>query len=413
MTSRPFALRLLVGCILVRLVCAAQPAGAQALPDRPIVLGNGRTTISGDLVATTSCASESGAGDCTVDTGFFNYTDYDLSTIRMIRAGISGEVRASRAVSLLADLRFQNTETPRPYGLYARVRPWERRAIDIQAGLVPPTFGASARRAYANDNLLIGFPLGYQYLTSLRPDALPATADDLLRMRGRGWLSSFPVGNQTPEAGMPLVEVFHWDAGVQVHGAGAWIDGAASVTAGSLANPLFRDDNDGKHVSGRLALRPVPGLLVGVSGSRAPFVTEAAAQASGYPSGDFVQRTAGLDVEYSRGHYLVRVETVLSSFSMPTIGSRLGAAATFVEGRYKLTPALHVAARVDHLGFSTITGSSGPRDWEAPVTRWEAGGGYSLRRNVQVRASFQHNSRPDAGRVRSLNALAFQLQYWF
>ena len=41
------------------------------------------------------------------------------------------------------------------------------------------TFGAFARRTYANDNPLIGYPLAYQYLTSLRPDAVPATADAL------------------------------------------------------------------------------------------------------------------------------------------------------------------------------------------------------------------------------------------
>jgi len=34
--------------------------------------------------------------------------------------------------------------------------------------------GAFARQAYGRDNLVIGTPLAYQYLTSLRPDALPA-----------------------------------------------------------------------------------------------------------------------------------------------------------------------------------------------------------------------------------------------
>ena len=48
----------------------------------------------------------------------------------------------------------------------------------------PPSFGAFGRRAYNADNPLIGYPLAYQYLTSLRADAIPATADDLLRMRG-------------------------------------------------------------------------------------------------------------------------------------------------------------------------------------------------------------------------------------
>src|SRR5437660_527842 len=62
-------------------------------------------------------------------------------------------------------------------------------AFDIQLGRVPPTFGAFPRRAYSTDNPFIGYPLAYQYLTSLRADALPANADELLQMRARGWLS--------------------------------------------------------------------------------------------------------------------------------------------------------------------------------------------------------------------------------
>jgi len=50
--------------------------------------------------------------------------------------------------------------------------------------------------------------------------------------------------------------------------------------------------------------------------------------------------------------------------------------------------------------------------WEAPVTRWEVGGGYAVLRNLQLRTTFQHNAR-DGGRVRKQTALAGQLLYWF
>ena len=43
-------------------------------------------------------------------------------------------------------------------------------------GRVPATFGAFSRNTYGTDNLLIGTPLAYQYLTSLRPDSLPDDA---------------------------------------------------------------------------------------------------------------------------------------------------------------------------------------------------------------------------------------------
>jgi len=300
-----------------------------------------------------------------------------------------------------------------------RIRPWTDKAFDIQVGRVPPTFGAFGRRTYAADNPLIGYPLGYQYLTSLRPDSLPANADELLRNRGRGWLSSFSVGNTAPEAGVPLSNAFTWDTGVQVHGAPVdWIDVTGSVTAGTLANPLFHDDNDGKQVAGRVELRPVTGLVGGVSASHGAFVSSAAAHAAGQPDASpFTQTAWGADVEYSLGYYLVRFEAIWSGFEVPLVAPPyitlpLKAVSTSVEGRYKIRPGLYAAARVDHLGFSDITGSTQTNTWEANVTRVEVGGGYSIQRNLVLKVTYQYNWR-QGGHVTALGLPAVQLQFWF
>src|SRR6478609_6170581 len=86
-----------------------------------------------------------------------------------------------------------------------------------------------ARRTYGPDaNPLIGYPLAYQYLTSLRPDAVPASADDLLAMRARGWRASYPVGNPVPGPGVPLVSAYRWDTGVQAHYANTRVDAAVA-----------------------------------------------------------------------------------------------------------------------------------------------------------------------------------------
>jgi hypothetical protein len=50
--------------------------------------------------------------------------------------------------------------------------------------------------------------------------------------------------------------------------------------------------------------------------------------------------------------------------------------------------------------------------WDAPVTRLELGGGYSLQRNLLLKFEYQHDSR-DGGLVRTLNPVALQLVYWF
>lgn len=388
-------------------------ASAQTLGPEPIVFGGGRVTLGGNASLSISCAATPAAGSCEEDTGFFNYSDYERSTLRLLRVGLTANVKANDRVAFLGELRTENGAAPVPYALFVRVRPWKGRAIDVQAGRIPLAFGAFPRRSYASDNLLIGSPLGYQYLTSLRPNALPATPDELQQMRGRGWLSNFSVGEQTPDRGLPLATTFRWDTGLQLHGQASWVDATVAVTTGSLANPLVRDDNGGKQIIGRLAFRPVVGLVAGVSAARGAFLTDRLRYTAGLKHPErFAQSAAGMDAEYSRDYYLVRVETIWSQWRLPTLVTPLSALTTSVEGRYKIRPGLYVAARGDHLSFSEITGASRTTTWDAPVSRLEVGAGYLLRRNLQVKLAWQHNER-DGGRVRRLSLTALEVGYWF
>ena len=355
------------------------------------------------------------------DPGFFNYTDYEDSVLRLVRLDLTAAIRAGDHVAFLGELRSQNGAAPDAYAFYVRLRPWMARRIELQIGRVPPVFGAFTRRSYAADNPLIGYPLAYQYLTSLRADAVPAGADELLQMRGRGWLSSYSIGGVGPAPGVPLVSAFRWDTGVQASVATDMVDVAVAVTVGTLANPVLPDDNSGRQVAGRVAVRPLPGLVLGASGARGPFVSDGAARlATGQGTPPAFDQTAwGADLEYSRGHYLVRTEAVYSRWRLPmaqpgaaAIDAPLSALAAWVEGRYKIRPGLYVAARADHLGFSSLTGSLQTREWDAPVTRVEAGVGYSVRRNLLVKLSAQAVDR-DGGRVRRARLAAAQAVWWF
>jgi hypothetical protein len=218
---------------------------------------------------------------------------------------------------------------------------------------------------------------------------------------------------------VPLVSAFRWDTGVQAHVANDLVDLTASITTGTLSNPRFRDDNGGPQLAGRVSAHPVAGLIVGASAAHGPFVSRHAARAA--PGGEsgrgFAQTAWGGDVEYSRGYYLIRVETVFSQWTVPRlqlpfIDAPLRALATSVEGRYKIAPGLYVAARIDHLGFSRIAGSTGLATWDAPVTRFEAGGGYSLYRNLLLKLAAQFDAR-DGGRTREAQLVAAQVVFWF
>ena len=401
-----------LACLLV--VCVTRLASAQTLPSEPIVLANGRVTVSGDV----------SAGYGSADPGFFTFTDYDHSALRLFRVDLTAAVKAGPHFTLLGEIRSENLGAVHPYALYLRIRPWTTRDFDIQVGRVPPTFGAFARRTYANDNPLIGYPLAYQYLTTLRPDAVPASADELIAKRSTGWLLRYSLGDPSFDRGVALVDAFRWDTGVQAHATAGMVSATAAVTIGTLSNPLFSDDNHGRQTAGRVELRPAAGLILGTSLARGPFVGHDAAQAAvgdGHDA-EFTQTAWGGDAEYSRDHYLVRVETIVSRWRLPIAVARpprfalqtpLDAVSLSLEGRYKLRPDLYVAVRYDRLGFSDQTTAAATLPWDAPVTRIEVGAGYSIQRNLLLKGSFQHNNR-DGGRLQPIADLsAAQLVFWF
>ena len=142
-------------CLAFAIVASALAgaADAQVLPSEPIQLVDGRLVLGGQVAGTISAPA---------DDGFFNFTDYDHNALRVLRLSVSAAVTAREHFAVLGELRTENWDTLRPYALYARVRPWVDRAVDVQVGRIPPTFGAYGRRGYGIGDPLIGSPLAYQ-----------------------------------------------------------------------------------------------------------------------------------------------------------------------------------------------------------------------------------------------------------
>ena len=390
--------------VLAAAAAAAVPAGvrAQTLPQGPLVADLGG---AGRLVAGGEVSLVAGQHD---PDAFFNYTGYEHNVLRLVRIALAARWQPLERAALLADVRSENFETPRLYALYARVRPFAGVPLDVQAGRIPPVFGRFARQAYAADNPLIGYPLAYQYLTSLRADAVPSASEDLVRMRGRGWLASYPIGNRQPGPGVPLVSAFRYDTGVQARYAPGAFEVAAAVTRGSLAEPGGNDQ--GLQIAARAAVTPVAGLVAGLSASRGGWLHDVV-----LPQGDsrsYPQRAIGADLEYSRDHWLVRGELIASQWRLPYLGTAVTARAGFVEARWRVRPRWFIAGRADRLTFSTLRANGVDTAWDAPVTRVEAGGGWYFQRNLVAKLVAQHNWR-DGGRVRERTFVSGQLLFWF
>jgi len=116
------------------------------------------------------------------------------------------------------------------------------------------------------------------------------------------------------------------------------------------------------------------------------------------------------------------VETIVSQWRLPiappppnlmALQMPLNALSASAEGRYKLWSDFYVAARYDYLGFSELAGTTGSLPWDAPVTRIEIGGGYSIQRNLLLKASIQHDDRDGGRLLRDARLAAVQLVFWF
>ena len=413
--ARPL-LRRVAWALLPLAFALGAPASAQDWPDRPVTVANGRVTVGGDVTLT--------AG--TNDPGYFNFTDYGRSALRLVRFDAVASLRLNAHVSCLTELRAEGDSreghwTAGAYAAYVRVKPWTAHSFEVQAGRLPTAFGGFSRRSYGSENLLIGYPLAYQYLTSLRADAIPRTADDLVAMRGRGWYAHYPIGADYWDRGVPAMSVFRYDTGVlaKIGLPAARTEIAASLTAGTLSNPGLGDGNGAPQIAVRVAARPWPGLQVGASAASGAFVEGSVRDVlpGNAAERQYRQRAFGADAELSRGYWLVRTELVSTDWRLPALGRPalihpLQATSWLVEGRYKLAPGLHAAARYDRMFFNRVSSTQGLISWDASLWRVEAGGGYSIRRNVMLKASYQYNRR-DGGPVAVAHLAAAQVLLWF
>lgn len=395
--------------VLLLVMTAAGSAWAQAPAEGPAPITD-RFAVGGEITATYG----------SLDPGFFNYATYAYDPLRNVRVVFDASVRPMRQVELLAQVRTDGLSQARMAALYLRLRPWDAKRVDLQVGRVPTVFGLFGRNGYGGDSALVGRPLAYSYLLSLRADAVPASLTDLLRMRGRGWLSSFPRGNTAPGRGVPIVNTDMWDTGVQLRLGSGPLEWAGAVTTGSLGSPRLDDDNDGRARSTRLTWRWRPGLVLGASAADGAYLSSSLDPQlpAGERAGDYRQRAVAADIEISGGRWMARGEVLRSSWRIPPLtgepeARRVGARAWWGEARVRLMPGVDLAVRGERLAFSTVTAAGGIEPWEAPVTRVEGGLAMVPFRHVRVKLGAQRNRRPLGGRVRHDTLLATQVAVWF
>ena len=334
------------------------------------------------------------------DTGFFNYTDYEHSALRMLRVDVTAAVKAGDRALAARRGPQRERRTARPLRAL-RARPavaLARRSTSRSGACRRPSArsrGALSRRQPA-DRLSAG--LSVPDLASPRRAAgqRRRTAADARARVAVELLGREPARRQRAAA-RQRVPLGHRRAGPR--GQSTSSDATASVTTGTLANPLVGDDNAGRQVAGRVALRPVAGpdrRRVGRARTVRRRPTRCTCAGVNADAGSFTQTAWGADVEYSRDYYLRRFETIVSDWRLPLIDRPSTAAARARRSSKDATRFGRASTSRRASIISASAESSGLRRddrWDAPVTRLEVGGGYSLQRNLLLKAAYQHNTR--------------------
>jgi hypothetical protein len=208
-----------------------------------------------------------------------------------------------------------------------------------------------------------------------------------------------------------------WDVGVVALGARRPFEYALGVLQGTPGWPVNGTDvTPGQTTLGRIGVEPLAGVRAGVSGSWGNWMPSWFA--SGLPGGhslrDYHEWIAMGDLELERGRWEARGEGFLKGWETMSTGT-LRVRGGYAEARVALLAGGWLAARAEVMRFSDVTGSAGiARPWDDGVDRVEAGGGYRVSRDVQLKASFQRDvRRPFAERadVADLLALAASIRF--
>ena len=339
----------------------------------------------------------------------------DAYRFRLFAEGKSGD-----HFEAFAQLMTNDAAAVYVYGAYAAYIPDPERDLRILAGKLPWIIGGYSPRAYSNKNPLVGTPLLLQYHTTLKWTQLPADAADLLKVWGTGQTPFAHSGDGgTRSIGMPVVYDNCWDVGAALQGSAYPFEYAIGFVNGTPGHPSTVEDGlSGKCFLGRVGIAPTNGVLVGVSASHGPYLTEGARNQVpfGHKLTDYNQDLVMVDATFEHGHLDVFGEAVHNTWQTPTVGN-LKLNSFYLEGKYTFLGGLYAAARVEGMYFSDLSAAGGqPQSWDADRTREEFGLGYRISREALVKLVYQRNGReslPSESPAHVADLIATQLSLKF
>jgi len=261
----------------------------------------------------------------------------------------------------------------------------------IKVGQMASAFGSFPLRYDDRDNPLIDHPLSYTTQLPIRGDQLICNTGELLQ-QSYGSVAGGCGG--VPGRGPGLIPVTLYGLpGFEVEAAAKHYDLRTQITMRSPSTSSHwttRFSNLTSTLGAGFKFRP--GLRIGVSGFRGPYLDQSVASAlpSGADIRGYTAHGVGVDGQWAQGRFSARAEWQHFQFGAPNFATPPSASFGYGELKTVLTPRFYVAARGGALSTGSVTDAYGATagSFAPSLTSLELGGGVWLSRQMLFKASY-------------------------
>jgi hypothetical protein len=274
------------------------------------------------------------------------------------RADLFADAMIVDRVTALMNVRILHDEYVYIDYLAIRISDLTPLRLTLQAGKFDMPFGNLYNRRFPKDNFLFGLPLMYYYQTAVMSNYLYWSADDFIARRGEGGLTHSP-------SSLPLLDRGIYGTGVMLSGSIGIFDFYAAVMNGTVSNTgaytnkLNINKDFGKLF--RIVSTPVMGFSLGASYMWGSYLHDMVH--NNLPEGkkpeDYRQQTAGVDIEFSRGHLQFFAQGIFNRWEYPVFSEPLDMWGYYAEAKYTLIPRFFIAGRINQLISSDVAMGTG------------------------------------------------------
>ena len=235
----------------------------------------------------------------------------------------------------------------------------EQASLTIKAGKLPTAFGQFSTRYNDRDNALIDAPMAYGSYLLLRPDLIPCGIGDIEhQQRVHPNVSAYHCNHlESYSYGiLPITPYGVFGAEVDL----TWhrLDGRVQLANSSPSNPQkITSSSQAAQWAAGMGAAVVPGLRVGVSGFRGPWLqstTQSQLDAAGFHWRKFDATGIGLDAQWARSRLALNGEWQQLRYSYPNFPTGPSVQYGYTEAKWTLHPRWFTATRIGFQRYGAV-----------------------------------------------------------